>query len=713
MMDSSEPVKRFENPFWGLASFRTVAILVGGLVLVWVGMSVNDHFQTRQQLRELLRRQAEGMAATLALADQQLTLSLDRLEEEQETRLLTVGWWLKDLDAEGGLTADKLKRFADNVDVFAEGDIFNINVFDTEGRHEFGLRGPRPFAAGERMVRGAGQRPRGGGMGRGARLGPGGMMGSERFRDHILDFLDSDEEYAIQRLPAGRGPGVLSFGRGRLRKPRGLLLSSAIVRRNNGGAILVLLNTDEQEQLRREMGPAALMQKLSERSGVAYLVRRRDNQTDLSFGDIPPQYSPDSSSISEEGPSKQTFEIETDVPGQEATSLIVGFDPEPLRAAERKLFHRLLLSAGLAALLGTIGLLWTRLSRHHGFLTQALEQVRSYHRVLLERMDDAVLAWSENEGLTFWNRRAERLFPNLSAGDPPPIVVVESAEKVRDSGGQRVLTIEEPGLGVRRFRTICEVMDSPIRTHLLFLTDVTAVEQATIERNHREHLEALARVASGVAHEVRNPLNAIDMTIQTLCAEPSTLQSDDRKTMDGLRREIGRINGIIEHFLAYGRPQPPMFADLDLSGVVSDVAALLSRLAKEKGIELTVETEDTGLVKADAQQVRQALLNVTLNALEASEPGSCVSIRVQQSDEGVECVCRDEGAGMTAEQVDHLFDPYVTTKPGGTGLGMSIVQRILQSHHGWISVKSELGSGTEIVLRFPKEPPVGEEDNPS
>ncbi len=648
------------------ASFRTVLTFVLILISVWVALNVTHYFQCVEELRDLLRSQAETMAASIALADQHLTQTLDQVASEQAVRLVAVGSWLRDMERYSPLDYDTLQRVAD------EAGVFNIVVFDPQGRREIGLRGHGPPP----------------GAGGGLRSGQDRRGRRRQSVVHVEEFLKSEKPFAIEGFRRGRGSGFLRF--------------SVVVRRENGGAITVQISAEEQQRLYENLGPEALMSRLAAEPSVAYLERISGGETDARFEGPTLDFSAEG----ELGlVQKDTFEVRTDVPGQPGAVLLVGFDAGPLRAAEKELLHRLIWSAGIVGMVGVLGLLWARLRRQHGFVARALQQIRSYHRALLEHMDDAVLAWGDEEGLTFWNRRAQELFPDLAhltAGSAPPESVLDVAKKTREGSGNLVIGFNGENSEIRRFRSNHEILDSPIRTNMLFLTDVTAVEEATSERHRREHSEALARVASGVAHEVRNPLNAIDMTIQTLCAEPTTLEEEDRKTLQDLRQEISRINGIVNHFLAYGRPQPPTFAETEPGAVMAEVVSLLRPVANENKIALNLEVEDGATITADPQQIRQALLNIVLNALEASKEADTISLWVKNRVDEVVCGCQDNGEGMSPDEVDRLFDPYFSTKPRGTGLGMSIVERIVQNHHGRISVESHSGEGTRIVVHLPR-----------
>ena len=651
--------------------FRSVVLLVVGLVLISLVLSVTQFLLARRQVYSMMQGQAEGLATAIAQADLLMERALERVESEQGARLIATGMRVRESEVRSPLGIAELERTA------VEAGVFNIILFDIDGQRELALRGP---------------------------LSPGGMNGHGgrghggwRSPEHVRQFLASDAPFAVQGSHRSRGSGLPRF--------------SALVRRLNGGAVSLVLDDEEQEQLRRETGPNALLRQLAQQSGVVYLERRIAGQIDTRVESSPAASSTTEDNAELEPDARATVEVEVEIPGESMTSLVVGLDAQPLGAAVRLMLVRLLVSIGLIVALASIGLLWTRMQKRHGALAADLQRVTSYHKVLLERMGDAVLAWEDREGLTFWNQCAEKIFPSLrntKSGDAAPAEVLEVADAVRNSEGETVVPLGEAGAergekcGIRRFRATGETLDGPGMTHLLFLNDVTAVELANSERHRREHFEALARVASGVAHEVRNPLNAIDMTIQALCTEPSTLEAEDRVAIEGLRGEIARINGMVEHFLAYGRPREPVFSQADPAHILSDVATLLAPVAEKKRIALRTEVDDVPAIAADAQQLCQALINITLNALEASEPGGEVLLSAKCSGQDVVLGCQDRGVGMTLEQREQLFDPYVTTKPSGTGLGMSIVQRIVDGHSGRISVISEPGQGSAISLWLPK-----------
>ncbi len=218
----------------------------------------------------------------------------------------------------------------------------------------------------------------------------------------------------------------------------------------------------------------------------------------------------------------------------------------------------------------------------------------------------------------------------------------------------------------------------------------------------REKQAAVGELAAGVAHEIRNPLNAIGIVAQRLKREFSP--GDDQQEYEALTgtmvSEITRINQSLQEFLEYTRPTPLNISTLDLLTFLTSIQDLYKTEASEQQISLTVEV-DTVQFDADSDYLRQAISNLVRNALDACNPGASITLEGYKSGELIAIKITDTGVGITDEQQSRIFDLYYTTKDMGTGVGLALTHKIIADHHGTIEVTSHPGEGTTFEIELP------------
>lgn len=228
-----------------------------------------------------------------------------------------------------------------------------------------------------------------------------------------------------------------------------------------------------------------------------------------------------------------------------------------------------------------------------------------------------------------------------------------------------------------------------------------------IERLHRtqmsraEHLATLGELATGLAHEIRNPLAGIAGVIEIVSRDlPAT--SPARSVVKDVRQEIARINQIVTDLLQTARPHPPKVGRSDLNTTVEHAVMLGRQQALTKSIEITLQ-KDPSLpeIEHDSDQIHQVLLNLLLNALQAIDHNGKVSVVVKARGNVAAIEVTDDGRGIPPEQLPHIFRPFFTTKGDGTGLGLSLARRIVEDHQGRIDVASTMGKGTTFTVVLP------------
>lgn len=244
---------------------------------------------------------------------------------------------------------------------------------------------------------------------------------------------------------------------------------------------------------------------------------------------------------------------------------------------------------------------------------------------------------------------------------------------------------------------------------IVTLRNLTKSRQLELALKRQDRLAALGELAARMAHEIRNPLAAISGSVQLLAGH-GCLQEHESRLLAIVTRESERLNGLITDFLAYARPAVPRFEQFRLADLVDDLVLLLSADQRFEQAQLTRQLAPDLMVSADRGQLHQVLLNLLQNGAEAMPQGGELLLSATklegQDDAGqrvsqVSISVSDQGCGLSEETCRHLFEPFWTSKPNGTGLGLATVYRIVETHGGTIQAQGRTGGGTVFTIRLP------------
>jgi signal transduction histidine kinase len=242
---------------------------------------------------------------------------------------------------------------------------------------------------------------------------------------------------------------------------------------------------------------------------------------------------------------------------------------------------------------------------------------------------------------------------------------------------------------------IDKILDLELAVMLESYADEALEQMRQVERLRRQHLTALGTLAAGLAHEIRNPLNAAHLQLTLAQKRLRRVEGADVEGALGatnlVASEMARLAGLVDEFLQFARPQPLRRERRGWRPVALSVLELISEQALQAGIEILFEPAPDVVADFDGERMRQVLLNLLRNAMEAAGPGGHVRLRIVEEAGAVVVEVIDDGPGL-ADPSAPIFEPFFTTKPQGTGLGLSIVQRIVSDHGGRVDVDSRPGA---------------------
>jgi PAS domain S-box-containing protein len=253
-----------------------------------------------------------------------------------------------------------------------------------------------------------------------------------------------------------------------------------------------------------------------------------------------------------------------------------------------------------------------------------------------------------------------------------------------------------------------QAVDSREEGAVIILRDVTHERETAEQTIESERLRAITLLAAGVAHEIGNPLNSLNIHLQLMAREMQSLPEESRDSfrelLDIARNEVSRLDQIIHQFLGALRPAHPCLESAQLETLLRQTLDLMKNEISDRNVHLTLELPDhLPAVQVDHNQIKQAFYNILKNAVQAMPSGGALQITLSETDRFVAVAFSDAGPGISPWDLSAIFEPFYTTKSSGSGLGMMILQRIIRDHGGEIEVRTEPEHGTTVTVFIPRE----------
>jgi len=339
---------------------------------------------------------------------------------------------------------------------------------------------------------------------------------------------------------------------------------------------------------------------------------------------------------------------------------------------------------------------------------------------IINSLEDSVIFLNPQRELVFCNQGAERVLNRrleemvgrpleaLLPGEHPLLPVVAELFEAHQERRNLPLKVPWPDGGTRELAVSSYLIQEGKRVggSVLALKDLDPVRAVHSLVTYSQKLAALGRLTSGVAHEVKNPLNAMRIHLELLKTRLAGERPEVGENLDVIAQEIQRLDRVVQGFLKFVRPQELRLVPVNLNALLVEVARLSAPEAAQNGSQIALDlAPHLPPAMGDAELLEQAYANLVTNAIQAMPGGGTVTLATRLlPEEAIQVRVSDEGVGIPPEDLDKIFRLYYTTKPNGSGIGLSLVYRIIQMHDGHIDVESAVGQGTTMTLTLPAAP---------
>ena len=402
--------------------------------------------------------------------------------------------------------------------------------------------------------------------------------------------------------------------------------------------------------------------------------------------------------------------------GRGAQVIFVGLDMTSVEDAAREDIRSSIFMGFVFLLIGFAGIVTLFMAQAYRSARTSFSRVKAFSDNLVENMPMGLVAIDPEEQIASFNQTAESMLGisvHQALGKRLPEILPLSFQdffnQLKSESGPINRELEAPLtneriLPLEVIGTALTGEDGAALGWVILFRDLTEIQHLKKEIARSQRLASIGRLAAGVAHEIRNPLSSIK-GFATYFKERYRDTPRDHQTAEIMIQEVERLDRVIGQLLEFARPMSIQKRATQLDGLIRHSMKMVEGDARQKGITLNVKSDPRiNTVQIDPDRIKQVLLNLYLNALEAMEGGGELSVAFlrMETNQSIQITVSDTGPGIKPEDLPHLFDPYFTTKTSGTGLGLAIVHKIMESHKGEIQVKSRRGEGTTITMVIPQ-----------
>jgi two-component system sensor histidine kinase HydH len=662
-------MKRFESLFISPKTLLLIFLSVAALVIV---SAYNELKQSKAEMLDLMSSQAHSLLETILVSSEEILYAQNEVESETIKRVRNNAKIIDLLLNKKSVSNSVLSEIA------KENNIVEIQIYNYEGKLLFSTS--RVNTDKRKIV--------------------------QKFAP-IINGKESEIIFGIRENPKS---GSFEY--------------TAAIATERNRIISITVDATELINFRKNIGFGILLRRLSQNKNVIYTALQSD------YGILAASENVDSLSSINQTPFLQhalndstfTWRIaefngenvfEAAHPfvfnGNKVGVFRIGLNLAPLNSINERITRRIIVIGIFLLLFGSILIVLVFVRQNLVTARKQYRSIETFSKKLIENVQDAIIVTDENYLIKEINISAETLLGIASEKILKQKIFFSDLLKDcldLDNRIGRLQQIECEINGSKKYLLVSQnefTDESEEKNYVILIKDLTDLKELEKQIQRSEELLAMGELASGVAHEIRNPLNAIGTIVQQLDKdfEPADAKEEYHSLARLVYKEVRRINDTIKNFLKFAKPEPIVPDEFELSELIEEIRGQYSNLLSEKNISFSIKSNWNGTVYWDFNKIKQVLINLINNAQEAIKENGEISLDISKDKDNIIIKISDNGIGIPDKVQSRIFSLYFTTKAEGTGIGLSIIQRIINEHNGIIDFKSKENVGTTFTIKLP------------
>lgn len=658
---------------------RLLILIFISLAILMVVSALFELYQSKKELYRLMEKQAHSLMESIIISSKNSLLTNERLSALIEERLLNNAVLINILFENDKITNSVLNEICE------QNNIYRINIFD--------------------------------------------KYGEKLFYSHPQNHFADSEKYSPQQILAPIFTGLvdtLIIGIVPARFEDGNRYAVAVSGKERS-AIVVNIDAEQVMEFKRTIGFGPLLRNIVSENPLITFAALQDTSNILAASgnvtvletiqesDFLLSSLRDSLIISRiaDFESSEVFEIVRPFVynGKTIGLLRLGLSMSPIQDINNRIYRRLIIITVALFIVGSIVFAYIFTLQNFSILKKQYSIVETYSGNIINNASDAIIVYSKNEGIKIFNHAAESLFKTKQSkiiGKNLKSLFTQNDYAKINEQSSTIQSLDCLINKINRYLLISKtyfIDDKDEKNTILLIRDLTNQKLMEEQMERKQRLTAMGELASGVAHEIRNPLNSISTIIQQLDKDftPTDDVEEYHELSNIVYSEINRINQTVEDFLHFAKPEEIKPESFELKTLLIQLQKQYKGILDKHHIQMEIKQSWNGQVTWDLNKMKQVFINLIDNAKDAINRDGAISISINKSSNNdINIQIKDDGIGMPDTVQPNVFNLYYTTKARGTGIGFSIVQRIIFEHKGTITINSKKDIGTIISIMLPQ-----------